>query len=221
MQLASITFDGEKKNNKPYIIASVTFKNTRKRVKKVIEVPVTPVKKEVPNNLQNNDLTTEKKIVKPVLNTVRRRSALSLKSIHRDKEIAEIEVDAETVEGLPCDDFSENKVILLWNQYSANLLKDGKKILASILTTNKPKVVNNTIHFEVPTTLMRDQLESGKNPLMKFIKEKLNNFKVDLVIDLNEEETKKYAYTPFEKFEKLKEKNKAMELLKTTFDLDL
>ena len=38
---------------------------------------------------------------------------------------------------------------------------------------------------------------------------------------MTEEETKKYAYTPEEKYQKLKEKNKAIELFKRTFDLDL
>ena len=73
----------------------------------------------------------------------------------------------------------------------------------------------------LPNTLMRDELESAKPALLKYIREKLNNFKVDLVIDVNEEETKKYAYTPQEKYEKLKDKNSAIELLKKTFDLDL
>ena len=216
MQLASITYDGEKKNSKPYIIAAVTFKNTKKRIRKIVE-PQIVISKSKPLPAEEK----EKEMVKLANPVVRRRSALSLNSITREKEIANIEVEAELVAGLPKDDFSEKKVLMLWKQYSDTLLEDGKKILASILNTNKPKVINNNIHFEVPTQLMRDQLEFGKNPLMKFIKEKLNNFEVDLVIDLNEEETKKYAYTPFEKYEKLKEKNINLELLKKTFDLDL
>ncbi|WP_372746444.1 DNA polymerase III subunit gamma/tau [Lutibacter sp.] len=219
MQLASITFDGEKKNNKPYIIASVTFKNTKKRARKPIDVPLAVPKKEEAKTLDKPVLTTKKELVKPVLNTERRRSALSLKSIEKDNEVKDLEVVIEEVNG-PADDFTESKMQELWAEYSTTLFNDGKKIIASILNCNKPKLVNNNIHFEVPAAGMRDQLESGKPILMKFLKEKLNNFKIDLVIHLNEEETKKYAYTPFEKYEKLKEKNSAMELLKRTFDLD-
>ena len=40
------------------------------------------------------------------------------------------------------------------------------------------------------------------------------------VVDLNEEETVKYAYTPQEKYLKLKEKNNNLEVLKRTFNLD-
>ena len=56
---------------------------------------------------------------------------------------------------------------------------------------------------------------------MKFLRESLNNFKTELIIHVNEEETKKFAYTPHERYEKLKEKNSALELFKKTFDLDL
>ena len=89
------------------------------------------------------------------------------------------------------------------------------------MNANKPYVKDKNLHFNLPNNLMKDQLERGKHPLLKFIREQLNNFKVDLILHVNEEETKKYAYTPQEKYEKLKEKNKAMELLKKTFDLDL
>ena len=38
---------------------------------------------------------------------------------------------------------------------------------------------------------------------------------------MNETLEKKYAYTPKDKYEKLAEKNKNIELLRKTFDLDL
>jgi DNA polymerase-3 subunit gamma/tau len=220
MQLASITFDGEKKNNKPYIIASVTFKNTKKRVRLQPEIPITHTKREALKTLEKPILKTKNEPTKVVLNTPRRRSALSLKSIEKDKEVKNIEVVVEEVSG-PTDDFSEEKMQQIWSEYSNLLLENGKKILNSILNSDKPKLVNNKIHFEVPAPGMRDQLETGKPLLMKFIKEKLNNYKVDLIIHLNEKAEKKFAYTPVEKYEKLKEKNKAIELLKKTFDLDL
>ncbi len=221
MQLASITFDGEKKNSKPYIIASVTFKTSKKRIRKTaIPIIATP-KKVTPEISDNSKRSTNSKIVKPVLATeTRRRSALTLKSIQRQTDISNIEVEAEVVEG-PTEKFDEQKVILYWNEYSKILYDNGKKILTSIINSNKPTVVDDSIHFVLPNTLMRDELESAKPALLKFIREKLNNFKVDLIIDVNEEETKKYAYTPQEKYEKFKEKNSAIELLKKTFDLDL
>ena len=218
MQLASITFDGEKKNNKPYIIAAVTFKSTQKSTKKT-SIAATIAKEQLKKPTPELQITPKKEAPKLVAPT-RRRSALTLKSIEQKKEIEALEVVAEEVSG-PTDAFTEAQMQAIWLQYGEQLFDNGKKILASVMNSNKPTLVNNTIHFEVPAKGMKDQLEMGKPLLMKFIKTTLNNFKVDLVVHLNEEETKKYAYTPVEKFEKLKEKNSAIELLKKTFDLDL
>ncbi len=217
MQLASITFDGEKKNSKPFIIASVVFKTTRKRAK-TIEIPV--VKKEVSKPTVID--TTPIKEAKPVIlsGAPRRRSAFSLKSIEEKKVIEEIEVEMEVVDGLPTDDFTEADIVTIWDTYIKLLLNDGKKILASILGINKPTVKNKIIHFELPNSLMRDQFEGIKPPFLRYIREKLNNYNVDIVVDLNEEETVKYAYTPQEKYLKLKEKNNNLEVLKRTFNLD-
>ena len=67
---------------------------------------------------------------------------------------------------------------------------------------------------------MRDQFDGIKPPFLRYIRENINNYEVDIVIDLNEEETVKYAYTPQEKYLKLKEKNNNLELLKRAFNLD-
>ena len=225
MQLASITFDGEKKNNKPYIIAAIHFESKVKRRTFSKQIPAyqKPVVKPKKTPVVSKTVEkTVKKAPKPILETsTRRRSSLSLTSINRKKELEKIEVEYDQVEGLPTDSFTESEAILAWKKYAALLLEKGKKSLTSVMNANKPYVKDKNLHFNLPNNLMKDQLERGKHPLLKFIREQLNNFKVDLILNVNEKETKKYAYTPQEKYEKLKEKNKAMELLKKTFDLDL
>ena len=68
---------------------------------------------------------------------------------------------------------------------------------------------------------MKDQLERSKPALLSYLREKLDNYKIEIRINVNEEKVKRFAYTTREKYEKLKEKNSAIELLKKTFDLDL
>lgn len=154
-------------------------------------------------------------------NAPRRSSGLSLKSLKTKAEVAKIEVDFEEVDGLPADDFSESKLLLLWEAYINLLTDEGKKSVASIMNSNVPRLENGMIHFQLPNAMMKDQLDRAKFPLVKYLREKLNNFKLDVVVDVNEEETRKYAYTPDEKYQKLREKNNAIELLKKTFDLDI
>lgn len=68
---------------------------------------------------------------------------------------------------------------------------------------------------------MKNQLEKGKPKVLKFLRERLNNYGISVTIEVNETVEKKFAYTPQEKYEKLKEKNPLLEKLKQTFGLDL
>ncbi|UJH91501.1 hypothetical protein LZ575_01780 [Antarcticibacterium sp. 1MA-6-2] len=68
---------------------------------------------------------------------------------------------------------------------------------------------------------MKKDLERGQNPLMGFLKKKLQNTFIVLEIQVNETKAKQYAFTNIEKYNKLKEKNPLIEKLRTTFDLDI
>ncbi len=223
MQLASITFDGEKKNNRPFIIAAVHFKSKTKKVR-ITQQKIAQNSTISSESISLDDIIqgTKEEIVNPILKNIKRRpSSLSLKSIDRKKEISKIDVDFEEIEGMPTDSFAADKAIPIWNKYIDKLLSKGKKSVASIMNTSIPTVKNNCIHFALPNSLMKSQLERARKPLIKFLRENLNNYKIDIVIEVNEETTKKYAYTPQEKYQKLKEKNSKIELLKKTFDLDI
>ena len=56
---------------------------------------------------------------------------------------------------------------------------------------------------------------------MGFLKTRLKNTTISLVIDVNEATAKKFVFTPIEKYNKLKEKNPLLDKLRTTFDLDV
>ena len=68
---------------------------------------------------------------------------------------------------------------------------------------------------------MQEQLKKSKPKLLKFLREKLNNYGIKINIILNETIEKKFAYTPQEKFNKLKEKNPLLDKLRITFELDM
>jgi DNA polymerase-3 subunit gamma/tau len=217
----------KKKNSKPYIISAVVFRSKvakKSSAKFVVKEEIKAVaKQETPVlTVAPKIAAPSTEVVKPeLINMPRRSSGLSLKSLKTKAEVAKIEVDFEEVDGLPADAFSESKLLLLWEAYINLLTDEGKKSVASIMNSNVPRVENGIIHFQLPNAMMKDQLDRAKFPLVKYLREKLNNFKLDVVVDVNEEETRKYAYTPDEKYQKLREKNSAIELLKKTFDLDI
>jgi DNA polymerase-3 subunit gamma/tau len=245
MQLASITFvskseSGEKKKTKPFIIPSYNFISIAPNLSIDSKTAIThPVTKEdtIDAVAEPNDNSyktaevkkeTEKKPVKevlekPVLKTERRRSsALSLKSIHTKKESKNVAIDlGSDNENKPKDPFTESQFIELWNDYIEKLNKSGKKISASIMNTDIPKINNHTIELTFPNSMMKAELLKIRSKLLKHFREKLNNYSIDFDIKVNEENEKKFAYTPQEKYNKLLEKNKALAKLKSIFKLDL
>ncbi|WP_166966748.1 DNA polymerase III subunit gamma/tau [Yeosuana marina] len=228
MQLASITFDGEKKNGKHYIIPPSYFKN-----KGITPISVNVPKKPINSN-NDSSLPKEKKEIKPDESLVseppkiilkkdtKRTSGLSLSSIKAKKEhqIKQMDVVIDEDE-LPKEPFTETQLITYWNEFVENIQKEGKYNLASILSIDTPKVKGTTIHLEFPNSTNKVELERQQFDLLSFLRKSLNNFDINLSITVNEEMDKQYAYTPLEKFEKLKEKNPNIEILKKTFGLDI
>ncbi len=118
--------------------------------------------------------------------------------------------------------FTETQLQAAWDDYVHKLKKRGEKILASILETDLPTLKNdNEIHLELPAESMKIDLERGQHKLMGFLKTRLKNTTINLVIDVNESTAKKFVFTPIEKYNKLKEKNPLLDKLRTTFDLDV
>lgn len=264
MQLASINFDGEKKNSTPFIIPADYFRE--KGIKPIkVNVPLASSKIEqnnaVFNNLNNvsspdteqssktsaseSDITTNQvseanpeatinqrsEEVKPVEAPVtlsinfpkKSNSGLSLSSIKRKKEhlINQMEVVLDPQQ-LPEDSFTEKAFLKLWEDYAVHLDNTGEPIVGAIMSANTPVVKDkNIIAFEVSNESMRIDLRNAATPLMQHIRKSLNNYKIELEISVNEQLEKQYVFSTHEKFEKLKQKNPDIALLKSTFGLDI
>jgi DNA polymerase-3 subunit gamma/tau len=152
----------------------------------------------------------------------KRVSGLSLSSIKAKKkhELNKIEVTYDE-DSLPSDPFTLDALRNHWENYVQKIDEEGKKILASNLSADLPKVKENTISIELPNDTMKKEVEREQSSLLNYLKSALNNYYLELSISVNEESVRKYAFTPEEKYEKLREKNPAIDLLRKTFDLDL
>ncbi|MEO8933701.1 MAG: DNA polymerase III subunit gamma/tau, partial [Xanthomarina sp.] len=239
MQLASITFDGEKKNSKNFIIPASYF--IEKGIKPIpVRVPEkhqasaqepkqetynNPVAREMDTSIKIETTDTESKrpeIPRITLNSGKRAtSGLSLKSIQAKKEhqIKQMEVVVDE-ENLPTDNFTEEAFFSYWNAFIKELEEKGQLNLASILSIDTPKIKDTTIYLEFPNSTNKIELERQQYDLMMFLKKSLNNYDLHLSISINEEMEKKYAYSTLDKYKKLLEKNPALETLRITFDLD-
>ena len=225
MQIASITFDGEKKKPSNYIIPATFFTSISPPLKKEItlDVKVKNDLKTPPKVVDKEPLASSTQISKPpILKNIKRRSnSLSLKSIHHQKDIKKTTTEIN-YDDYPRKPFTESELQTAWKDFQKFLIKKGEKSIASILATDIPTLQENFhIQFILPNKLMEDQLKQAKPKLIKFIRESLNNYGITLNIVVNETIQKKFAYTPQEKYNKLLEKNAFLKDLKDTFQLDL
>ena len=153
----------------------------------------------------------------------KRVSGLSLSSLKAKKahELNKIEVVIDEND-LPHDPFEESEMQGLWHEYVRQLDKSGRKILASNLSIDLPKLLgSDTIWIQLPNTTMKKEIEREQSDLLNFLKKRLNNYSIALKISVDEERAKRFAYTPEEKYEKLRKKNPDIDLLRKEFDLDL
>lgn len=234
MQLASITFDGEKKNSKHFIIPPSYFKAkgiTPIPVDKPVDITNTAEKATVTKITKQKEVLTAEKntvVAEPVIPKIsinkpsKVTSGLSLKSIREKKEhlIRQMDVIIDE-DDLPKEPVTQEALTKAWKAYTAKMDKKGEKIMASILQMDKPKLEGTTIHLTYSNNTNKIELERAEFPLMAFLKKTLLNYDLKLNITVNEEIAKKYAFTPQEKYEKLKEKNPNIELLRKTFGLDI
>lgn len=240
MKLASLAVEGEKKKlkiNEP-LLPSALFKQNAvlKEAKdptqdKEVLTSDRPIE-EAPEDIQESESVQEEKVEeeavleksKPKINIKPKGvSAYSISSLKTKKEIEERKKAATLDEvNLPEDIFEEASMQKHWEDYVKLIDLEGKKILASNLTSDTPKLLNkNTLWIELPNNTMKKEIERAQSGLLDYLKEKLNNYSIQLKISVSEEVAKQYAFTPEEKYEKLKSKNPSIELLRSKFDLDL
>jgi len=261
MKLASIDFNGEKKNlenlssslsSEIQLIPTSFFINTLpiSQGQESLESAKSPVKiktaipeeKEAEINYPEEFPATEKIDSQPLSEIVseevlvsdpgikikikersKRISGLSISSLKAKKEhqLKKIEVVVDEDE-LPKESFTQEDLLKHWGTYIQKLDKAGKKIMASNLSSDQPKIVDQTqICIELPNGTMKKEIEREQFQLMKYLRKELNNYSIELKISVNEEIAKKFAYTPEEKYQKLREINPAIDLLRKEFDLDL
>jgi DNA polymerase-3 subunit gamma/tau len=230
MQIASINFDGAKKKSSNYIIPATFFtalvptkaKVPAKAVTDVIQEAAGAVKVPVTNTPEAPNQTVQETNRPPLLKNIKRRtSAFSLKNVHQKKEFKGGN-DEENYDNHPRTPFTHDQLKDAWRKYYFKLQDMGERSIAAVIASGEPQLLENfKVLFSVPNELMKNQLQKGKPKLLRFVREKLNNYGIDIQVTVNAVEEKKFAYTPHEKFEKLKEKNPMIAQLKSTFGLDL
>ncbi len=240
MQLASITFDGEKKKsefiipptyyrNNSYSITEAGSQKTEAVSIKTVEVQkiaITPQKSEeivekaeelpspishLPSSVTPNTIEGQPKV-----------SALSLASIRAKKEMAEnLKSTVKEVVHLASEPFTETEMLEQWLKYAQRMEDKGFRIVASLLTINDPILEGTTIVHELPNESSKIDFEKERPELLGYLRGKLHNHDITINVIVNETLVVKKAFTNQDKFNRLAEINPNIELLKKLFDLDV
>lgn len=161
---------------------------------------------------------------KPADDGTPRVNAFSLSGIMKKRELQENQKTIQRhAEELPKQSFSETDMKLLWNKFAQRLNDSGKKIMATYMQINDPVLDADgvTIKLELPNEGSKAQFDGEKLELVGYLRGKLHNHDVMVHTHVNEEVSSRHAFTPEEKFEKLKALNPALETLRKLFDLDV
>ena len=209
----------------PTVKTQVTTEETKPVV--VAETVVNePIVTEIPQVQNEVVAAIVPEIPKPVLTNLNptgtKVSALSLASIKAKKELeAQQQTFQKHREELPSEIFNETDMLLQWNKFAQKMTDSGKRLMATYMQMNDPTLNGTTITLELPNQSTKEEFLSGCHELMGYLRGKLHNHDITIEVVVNEATENKYAFTPQEKFERLKQINPALDLLRKTFDLDV
>ena len=200
-------------------VSSLDFDNKKKKFNYKL-IPVSSFHSQIFNSNQSKvKIKNESKPIADINTSDYETSTLSLKSIEKDKDLADETIELE-------NEFNEEKIITiedvleLWGEYSNIQEEKGRYNIASILRISIPKYENNNIIYTVPNNTTSLEVEREKPQIILFLTKKLKT-KVNILTEIDMKADKKIAYTNKEKYELLKKKNPLIENLKKEFRLSI
>jgi DNA polymerase-3 subunit gamma/tau len=199
----------------------------------IVETASEPIVDEIPNaepvsNAKPASFSEPVSVVPPTktrLNLERKEgvsglsiASLKAKKAHEDALKNKVQVDSPIIE----DAFTEEILQKHWSDFIEKIEAEGQKIIASNLNADQPKLLDNfVIGITLPNDTMKKEVERAQSGVLDYLKSKLNNHSISLEVSVLETMDTKYAFTPEEKYEKIRSKNPAVDVLRQSFDLDL
>ncbi|OXA77893.1 hypothetical protein SAMN05444397_11410 [Flavobacterium aquidurense] len=122
---------------------------------------------------------------------------------------------------LPTEEFTETEMLVQWNKYAQRLGEKGFKIMESLLLINDPKLNGTAITLELPNEGSKLDFEGQINGILGHLRGHLHNHDITIEIIVNEAIETKRSFNDQDRYNRLLEINPNIELLRTTFGLDL
>jgi len=128
--------------------------------------------------------------------------------------------EEEQVISGPTEVFSEKAFSDAWKAFLETVQQ--RKSIIGLLTTSKPTLKNLTeIHLELENKTQESYLQSIQMDMLMFLRERLNNYKMSVVVTFNESETERKPYTAEERYRAMVQANPQLEALRKALDMQI
>jgi DNA polymerase-3 subunit gamma/tau len=203
--LLLVPSDNQEKKN-PELIQQQTAAVAQSRPA-VVEAPSTPTK------IMNFR-------AKPEIKTVSIKD-IARKSSEQQKEAEnQNQTNSLVIEDLPREPFEQAELHAAWKAYCDELAQNRRNAMIGNLTLGEPILnADYSVVYQVQNESQRSEIETEKSRLMEFLRKKLRNYDIKLVLQKSETPIKTRPYTPEEKLKALEEMNPIITSLKETLGL--
>ncbi|WP_230470700.1 DNA polymerase III subunit gamma/tau [Flavobacterium cheongpyeongense] len=157
-----------------------------------------------------------------IQNAAPKVSAFSLSSIRKKKELeANSKLHVKPTSAVLREEFNETDMLLQWNKYAQRLGEKGSKIMESLLLINDPTLNGTVITLELPNEGSKLDFEGQLPGLLGHLRGHLHNHDITIEVIVNETVETKRSLNDQDRYNRLLEINPNIELLRSTFGLDL
>lgn len=144
---------------------------------------------------------------------------ISLSSLTNEQKSEDIVSEPESVP-FGSSLFTEKELVAAWNDYCQKLKKE--KLLKNTMSLYLPKMVSDVLfEVEVNSEINKQYLTDNSNSILTFLRDKLQNGDITMMIKIAEGNAIKKALTSREIFDEMTEKNPALQKLSDEFGLEL
>lgn len=183
-----------------------------------VEEPKPETPKPTHSQEQENKVKSTVQPVNPALANYKKQTI----SIHAGMQQVAKNEDTEAAKPKETTEFTQEELMVAWNEYAERMKAQSKISLFVTLTKNEPQLKDNfTIELALDNSTQEVVLAEEKTDLMEFLREKLKNTEVTLNATIQRGEEEYKTNTPRDRYIKLVEKNPNLDKLRQQLDLDI
>lgn len=150
-------------------------------------------------------------------------SVFSIKSVEVRDQAEQIRNNQSlNPEDLPKQAYTKSQFVEAWDSYIDKINQEGKRVQATTLKMTRPYIQDDVIHIEVISQASQTEILLHKEDILSFVRGRLQNYSIDLQVQVIEEiqEKQRYTFTSQDKYQRMLEQNPLLEELRRVLDLD-